>query len=134
MDVKSAGRRIMRTVAKGKRFSHNILPRKFLSVKIYGTRMADKFHSLVKRAVRLYVKHFVLNISCIIYLLRIIIISSCTVYLQFNAVKTYVVFFRQFVEHGLWLVVIIVDVVAAVTAIVITFTAIGIIAAPVSIV
>ena len=99
---------------------HNIFPWEFVNVIVHGARVRNQFHAIIQRAVCLDVKQVGVGIGNVQQFFRKVIISACSVNLQFNA-KITVTFT---VENGVRLVAVFVNQVAFFTFVLVAVTAV----------
>ena len=99
---------------------HDILPWKLVDVIVHSARVGNQFHAIVQRAVCLDVEQIGMGICNVQQLFCKVIISACSVNLQFDA-KIAVAFA---VENGIWLVAVFVNQVAFFTLVLVAVTAV----------
>ena len=110
----------MRTVALMNGMVHDIFPRKFVDVIVYGAGVRNQLHTIVQRTVCFDVKQVCMGVGNVQQFFRKVVISACSVNFQFNA-KVTVAFA---VENGIRLVAVLVDQVAFFTFILVAVTAV----------
>ncbi len=95
----------MAVISEPERFRNHIMPRHLIAVIVEGHGVGDDLHSVVKRAVRLYVDLLVKRIPDVKDLVRLFAVLSAAVNFKLNAEEA-----RTFsVENGCGLVGIVVD-------------------------
>ena len=99
---------------------HNIFPREFVNVIVHGARVGNQFHAIVQRAVCLDVEQIGMGICNVQQLFCKVIISACSVNLQFDA-KVTIAFA---VENRIRLVAIFVNQIALLSLVLIAVSAI----------
>ena len=119
MDVKSAGRSLMRAIAQIYRFFHYLLPAELLVI-IKGHRMCYQLHAVVERAVALDVYVFLVFIGNSENLIGIIAVFACSVNFKFNTEISV----RIAIEYRLGFVSVIMDASVFVNFVVVTIAAI----------
>ncbi len=105
MEMQSASGSLVAVIAEPERLFHDAFPRHLIAVMVEGHRVGDDFHSIVKRAVRLYVDLFVKRISDVKDLVSLFAVLPSAVDFKLYTEET-----RTFsVENGRGLVGIVVD-------------------------
>ena len=99
---------------------HDIFPWKLVDVIVHSAGVRNQFHAIVQRAVCLDVEQLCTGVCNVQQFFRKVIISACSVNLQFNA-KITVTFT---VENGVRLVAVFVNQVAFFTLVLVAVTAV----------